>query len=202
VEDREVRLAVLPDLDRHLGRGRCAAGTQRASAREREVVEPKALEVLDELGALVAEREQHAAIAGVVPLLELLRALALKRADQEVPAPVTRDDRAHRTPAIRVAQPGEHLRAGHEVREPREESLDGLGHARVRGNAPVLAPPVEPAPRKLLDGLVQVLVKRKGEDQLGLARVVVEQPDLAGGRRRLVLDRVSGQTDQLSWGSP
>ncbi len=80
----------------------------------------------------------------------------------------------------------------------RQQRLDRLGHARVRGHAPVLAAPVEPAPRQLLDGLVQVLVEGEIEDDLRLARVVRKEPHLARRGDRLVLKGVSGQTVELS----
>ena len=198
VEDREVRLAVLAELERHLGGRRRLSGAQRARARDCQVVEPEALELLEQRRVLLAEREQHAPVARVDSRGELGGLVALKRADEEMAATVARHDRADGPPAVRVAQPGQHVRARHEVGEAREQRLDRLRHARVRGHAPVLAAPVEPAPRQLLDRLVQVLVEGKVEDQLGLARVVSEQPDLARGGRRLVLNRVDGQTDELS----
>jgi hypothetical protein len=198
VEEGEVRLAVLSDLNRHLGGRRRLAQAQRARAGEGQVVEPQAVELLEERRVLLAEREQHAAIARIGARLELLGGVALKRPDEEVAATVARHDGAHGAPAVGVAQPGEHLRARHEVRELSEQRLDGLRHARVRGHAPVLAAPVEPAPRKLLDGLVQVLVEREVEDELGLARVVREQPHAARRGRRLVVERVDGQTNELS----
>src|SRR6185295_12086399 len=83
-------------------------------------------------------------------------------------------------------------------RELREQLLDRLGDPRTSGHAPVLASPVEPAAGQLLDGLVQVLVEPKVEDELGLARIVREQPDLPGDGLRLVRCRIDGQTDELS----
>jgi hypothetical protein len=62
----------------------------------------------------------------------------------------------------------------------------------------MLAAPVEPAPRQLLDGLVQVLVEGEIEDDLRLARVVVKEPYLPRRGDRLVLKGVSGQTVELS----
>ena len=56
-----------------------------------------------------------------------------------------------------------------------------LRHAWVGGHAPVLAPPVEPAPREPPDRLVQLLVEREVEDDLGVSRVVREEPDAARG---------------------
>src|SRR6185436_11273810 len=78
------------------------------------------------------------------------------------------------------------------------EPLDRLRDARPCGHAPLLAPPVEPATGQLLDRLVQLLVEAEVEDQLRLARVVREQPDLARSGVRLVLNQIDGQTDELS----
>ena len=146
----------------------------------REVVEPQALELLHQIRGSDAEREQRRGPRprSVRPL-QLGRRLALERADEEAPAPSRATTDAEGAPAVRVAQPGQHLRARHEVREVRQQGLHRLRHARVRGHAPVLAAPVEPAPRQLLDGLVQLLVKREVEDELRLSRVVREEPDLA-----------------------
>src|SRR5688500_11466157 len=88
VEDREVRLAVLADLKRHLGRGRRVAGPERARAGRREVVQADPVQLLQEGGVLLAEREQRAAVAGIRARVELVGPLALKRADEEVAAPV------------------------------------------------------------------------------------------------------------------
>ena len=199
VEDGEVRLAVLAELDRELRGRRRLAVPERAGACRGEVVEPEALELLDQRGAVLAERQQHAAVRGVDAGLELLGRLALERAHEEVPLPLAGDDRADRAPAVRVAHPGEHVGARHEVGELRQQLLDQLRHARVRGHAPVLAAPVEPASRELLDGLVQVLVEGEVEDQLRLTRVVREEPDLTRCWDRLVMKRVNGQTVELSW---
>ncbi len=51
-----------------------------------------------------------------------------------------------------------------------------LRRPRVGGHAPVLAAPVEPPPRQLLDGLVQLLVEREREHELPLAPPLLEHP--------------------------
>jgi hypothetical protein len=199
VEEREVRLAVLAHLERQLRGRRLPAVAQLARAQAREIVEPQALELLHELRALLGEGQEHPALAGLGRALELGGRLALKGPHEEVASSVAGHYGADRPPAIRVAQPRQHLRARDEVREATQQRLDVLGHARVRGHSPVLAAPVEPAARQLLDGLVQLLVKGEIEDDLGLTRIVFEEPNPARGRDRLVGRRVSGQTVELSY---
>ena len=176
VEEGEVRLAVLAHLERQLRRGRHPAVAQLARAHPRQVVEPQPVELLHELGALLVEGQQQAALPRLRGGLELRRRVALKRPDEEVPASIASHDRADRAPAIRVAQPGEDLGARYEVGEATEERLDLLRDTGVRGHSPVLPAPVEPAPGQLLDGLVQLLVKGEIEDNLGLTGIVLEEP--------------------------
>ena len=103
-----------------------------------------------------------------------------------------------RPPAIRVAQPVEHLGRGLEPGEALEHLGHLLGEARIGGHAPVLAPPVEPAARQPAHGLVQLLVERELEDDLRVPGVVREQPDPAPLRLRLVRNRLRHELTRLA----
>ena len=109
VEHREARLAVLADLERHLGGRRCLSQPKQARGRRGEVVEPQPLELLEQLGVLVAEREQEASVAG------------LRRP----------------SPARRAARPGASVRgSGRARRAPRPCRRRASGPSRSATRAP------------------------------------------------------------------
>ena len=86
---------------------------------------------------------------------------------RNAPGALVGDHRHGRPPALGVVEPGQHLRAWARGPGSARAAARRLRHARVGGHAPVLAAPVEPALRQPLDGLVQVLVEREVEDELG-----------------------------------
>jgi hypothetical protein len=165
---------VVADLEAELGRSRRAALLQFARARPREVVELDSLQPVQPAGGRAGERDQQLGLPGRDRSVEGLRRVAGQRAHQESPGALVGDDRHGRPPAVGLVQPGEHLRSRLEPLEAGQQVADQLADARIRRHAPVLAPPVEPAPRQALDGLVEVLVEGEVEDELAaLARVLV-----------------------------
>ena len=160
---REVGLAVLADLERHLGgAAACSPSWSRRAHARGEVVEAQAVELAAAASAFSAlngnrVRPSPASRAAV----ELVRAVALERAHEEV----ARGPRGRR-PCTTARQRSESLSQastsglGTRSGNCASSSSTGLATRGSRGHAPVLAPPVEPAPGQLLDRLVQVLVER------------------------------------------
>ncbi len=157
----------------------------------RELRSLDALEPGEELDALAVEREREQVLPHGGPMRQLIGQVALKRAnDERAGSVVPPVGGHHRPPAGGVAQPVEHLAARHEVGEANEHFLDRLGGARAGGNTPVLSPPVEPAPRELLDGLVELVVDREAEHDLPLAGVVGQEEDAPRDGRGGALGRI------------
>src|SRR3954447_8814465 len=104
-------------------------------------------------------------------------------------------------PLVRLAQPVEHLGARLELGEAGQHVLHALRQAGVGRDAPVLAPPVEPAAGQLLDGLVDLVVDREAEDELTLAGVVVEEVNarIAQDRARLAGREEISSLPCLEW---
>ena len=197
-EDRDLGLAVVAHLDAELGRRGLASRRQLPGAAAGQVVELHAVELVEQVRVLHAEREKVPAVGRVGRLVQLRRSLAGQRAQDEGTGTAVGHHRDHRTPAIRVREPGPHLGGGLESREAVEHALHRLGHARVGRNAPVLRAPVEPALGQTLDRVVQLFVDREVEDDLDVARIVVEQPHPSTGGTLLCLLRIGHQTIQVS----
>ena len=136
VEDREVRLALLAELKRHLGGRRALAELEQARARGGEIVEADAVELPQERGVLGAEREERAAVAGVGAAVELVGAIALKRPHEEM-APARRGrppctPRASgRSRSARRARPGWARGPGTARAAPRPTSRPAGARARA-----------------------------------------------------------------------
>jgi hypothetical protein len=196
---RQLRLSILANLDRHLGWSGLAAGEDVVHAPAREVVELQALEPQQQLRALPRERQLDVVVPDRSSGGDLRGRIAPKRAQQErarpVPALMGGDDAP---PAGGVAQPAEHLAARRELWKARKHRLDRLGEPRIGRNPPVLAPPVEPPSRQLPDRVVQLVMDRKAEDELALAPVVLEQEDPPRDRGRRAAVRIGHQPNEAS----
>ncbi len=192
-EQRDVGLAVVADLEAQLRRRRLAAGLDLARAEAGQVVELGALEAAQHDRRVALEGQHHAVLAHHGGALELGRRIARQRAQDERAGALVGHDRDHRAPAPGVVEPGQHLGIGLQLGEAPEQRLHRLGQAGVGRHAPVPAAPVEPAPRQLLDGLVELVVVGEVEDQLGLARIREQGDASLAGRGHQPVDSRGGR---------
>ena len=172
--DGQLRLAVVADLERELGRraASAASSSSRALARARSSsARPRCpATAAREAGA---ERDHEPALADRPRsrAARLLGRLARDGAQHERPGarrgrPRTRAPASDPSRSARRAPRAWARAAG----SARARSATSFAEARIGGHAPVLAPPVEPAPGQPADRLVQLLVEREVEDDLRVSR--------------------------------
>ena len=197
--ERDVRLAVVADLQAQLGRSGLLAGLELARARAREVVEVDALETRQPAGGRRVERHQRLGLPGGQRALERGGRVARERAHQEGALALVGDHRHGGPPAVRLLSQASTSGAASRFGKRPSSSVTSFAMRASAGTRHCLRRQSNQRRGSSLDRLVQILVEAEVEDQLGaLARILVAQPDAGLRRVGFGWERRGGQTDELS----
>ena len=148
--DGQLRLAVVADLERQLGRARASSPSSSSTrARAREVVELRPLELRDRGAAGRSNGITSAALAprrrwrAAAPRAARPRSCAARTRPRPREAPTDTSARQRSESLSQASTSG----VGSSRGSARARPATCFAEARVGGHAPVLAPPVEPAAR-------------------------------------------------------